>query len=250
MSKKLRRAFYLDGDTVVAETDVVRFAVGNDDQSLRSQVWTFFGSADRPDFYVTSSLISSDQKGSIHPTRAQFGYTSQMWPPSHGNWVGARPPSRHLETLTIPPLAEHEHFYVLTIRLPGIGLRKVGRPARRPKPLVLITPFDADTCVTLNLVLYEGDWRDFIAPIPGQKAVAALRNPDGRSLIVFMRKERENDPVAFYNQFLSPLPAPTKGVALGDDLTLFATHKRESHQPILITELHNIAGPSSSVPPN
>lgn len=62
MSKKLRHALYLDGDVIVAETDVIRFAVGDHEASLRSDVWTFFGSLKKPDFYFTSSLVSSDQK--------------------------------------------------------------------------------------------------------------------------------------------------------------------------------------------
>ena len=244
MSKRARRAFYLDGNSVIAETDVVRFAVGDDDQTLRSQVWTFFGSANKPDFYVTSSLIRADQKGSIHPTRAQFGYISQMWPPRGRNWMGVPPPSRHLETLIIPPLVKDEHLHVMTIRLPGIGLRMAGRPARRPKPLVLIPSYDAQTLITLHLVLYEGDWRRFVAPTPRQKAVAALENSNGRSLVVFLRKEREDDPVAFYNGLLKSLPVPSESTEWGDDLVLFATHQRLSDQPILITELHNIARPN------
>jgi hypothetical protein len=250
MSKKKRQAFYLDGGIVVAENDVVRFAVGDDAKNLKSEVWTFFGSARNPDFYVTSSLISRDQKGSIHPTRAQFSFTSQMWPPSLENWIGPQPTSRHLESIIIPYLADGDHFHVMTIRLPGIGLRKVGRPANRPKPFVLIKPFSADICLTLNLVLYEGDWKDFIAPLPGQNAIAAIRNKDGRSLIVLMRNEQENDPVALYDRHLKSLPVPNAINIVSDDLTFFYSHKREPDQPILITELHGIAASTSHAGPH
>ena len=246
MSTKSRRAVYLDGDTIVAETDVIRFAVGDDEHNLRSDVWTFFGAAQKPDFYFTSSLVSDDQKGSIHPTRGQFSYTTQIWPTSLENWVGPAPTSRHMEIIDIPPLAEGKHFHVMTIRLPGIGLRTIVRPARRPRPFVLIPSFGADICVTLNLVLYEGDWRKFVGPLLGQKAVAAIRNCDGRSLILFMRKEREQDPVAFYNRFLGSIPVYHAGVKLPDHVSLFATHLREVHQPILITELHNLAVTATS----
>lgn len=240
MSKKSRHAVYLDGDAIVAETDVIRFAVGEDEHSLRSDVWTFWGSAQRPDFYLTSSLVSEDQKGSIHPTRGQFSYTEQMWSLPLENWVGPPPASRHMETIDVPPLKAGEHFHVMTIRLPGIGLRRVGRPARRPKPFVLIPSFGVDTLISLNLVLFEGDWREFVDPLPGQKAVAAIRNQDGRSLIVFLRKEREQDPVEFYNRFLGSIPWHSSGAKLPDGPSLFATHLREAHQPIFITELHDL----------
>ena len=227
---------------MIAETDVVRFAVGQDMQNLKSEVWTFWGSAEKPDFYVTSSLINAELKGSIHPTRGQFSFTTQAWPPpSFENWVGSRPESRHLDTIAIRHLVAGEHFHVMTIRLPDIGLRKVGVTAKRPRRFEQIPPFGYDECVTLNLVLYEGDWKEFISQLPGQKAIAAIRNQSGRSLIVFKGMEQESDPVALYDQFLKGLQVSNTVVGLGGDLTLFVGHKREPNQPILLTELHNIA---------
>lgn len=129
----------------------------------------------------------------------------------------------------------------MTIRLPDIGLRKAGVPARRQRRFEQIPPFGYDECVTLNLVLYEGDWKEFISQLPGQKAIAAIRNQSGRSLIVFKGMEQESDPVALYDQFLKGLQVSNTVVGLGGDLTLFVGHKREPNQPILLTELHNIA---------
>jgi hypothetical protein len=241
LSKKRRQASYLDGNDEILQSDVIRFAVGDAEDEIRSEVWTIFGSATKPDFYVTSSLISTDQKGSIHASRAQFGYTSQTWPPSDYNWVGEPPKSRHLEILNIPELTDGEHFHVLTVRLPGIGLRHRGRAARRPRPLVLFPSYGLDTCVTLNLVLYQGDWRDFISPLPGQKAVAAVRNDNGRSLIVFLRREYEADPRGRYRELLRSLPSASARLSHQQDMTVFVTHSRAPNKPIVLTELHNIS---------
>lgn len=137
-------------------------------------------------------------------------------------------------------MVDGDHFHVMTIRLPGIGLRKVGRPARRPKPLVLIPSYGIDTCITLNLVLYEGEWRNFVKPLPGQKAIGVITNQYGRTLSIFLRKEKENSPAEFYNKFLNTISTTIIGKDLPDNITVFSTHQRQAHEPILITELHNI----------
>lgn len=239
------RTFFLLGETA-SPVDQLRIGVADESGSFhKSAVWSFWASKKGPDFYVSSSTLKADMKGSVHWTVMNFGflqYASIFQPP----WQGDRPQSRHLERLDIPEMVYGQTLHLWRVRIPGFALRDFEVPIQSSKHQLMLTPCPADQGFCIDMVLVQGDWRPIAEYREGRpQAFGALESDYGRSLLVFLSLERFDDleqMKAHWSEQLARIPAAAipNLPAADDNLQAMIWMQRTPEQAITMTELHGL----------
>lgn len=246
---KQPRAFLLRDGQIHEAVDAVRLAVIDKEKRLKSTIWRFWASKRGPDFYVTSGMLKSDMKASIHPTVAQFSYLAGFVPDmTSDKWVGAPISSRHIQRMDLPAMDMGESLHVFSVQLPGFGLRRGGDAWQWSGPIGLLDAYPPNELVTFDLVLVQGPWEPFAVPADGRAAIGLLVGHDGRHAVIFIRRQRIENPLErmeWIEQQLSQ--TKFKGEPI-DDLCLLLWMNREPNQALTMIETHNIeARPEADV---
>jgi hypothetical protein len=247
MQVKRNRAYTLRDGQPFREVDALRLAIA--DRSIedkvdrplmrRSGVWKFRTARNGTHFFVTSSNLQGDMKGTVHPTAAHFGFSSPD--EKFESWVGPKPESRHLHKLKVRDLKDGEHQHIFIVHLPGFALMPEPLPFDKGKIVTWSDPPPPDFEVTFALTVIHGDWSQFLVTDPRFVSVGLMTGADDRHALVSFGLERYPDreaAVANMQRNLGLIQAdgePVKG-----DLTSFLWMEREENDPIRIIELSGV----------
>jgi len=238
------QAYTLKNGEIDEEVDVLRLLIGaGEDEPFmrRSSVWKFFMGKRGHDFFVTSSSIQGEMKGTVHLTRAQFGFTAQSpYPPK--SWVGTPPLNRHYHTLDIPNLADGDFQHIFAISFPGFALLQTPQPLEPNKHTVRIEPPTATAEITFALTLVQGDWRQFQTAGENERYVGLLTGDTDRHALVSISCYRLTDATQTYKNMERNLALiDTQSRELPDgELSALLWLERQPNDPIRIIELGSI----------
>lgn len=248
MKVEPNRAYTIRSGEIHQRVDVVRLAVAdrhvesNSEGPLgrRSAVWKFWPARRGNHFFVTSSHLQTDMKGTVHPKVAHFGFSQHQ--ESYENWLGPQPESRHLHKLKIRDLREGDHQHILFVQIPGFALMSTPQPFDPGKIVTWSDPHPPNFEVTFALTVVQGDWRSFAASEGNFVTIGLLTGENDRhALISFGIAKYEDVSVAMANmeRNLALIPNFDTGNK-SEELTAVFWMERQDHEPIRIVELSAI----------
>jgi hypothetical protein len=248
MRTQPNRAYTLRNGEVFQQVDALRLAIadravdsGIDGPLLRkSAVWKFRTARNGTHFFVTSSHLQNDMKGTVHPTEAHFGFSRPD--EKFDKWIGPKPASRHLHRLKVRNLKDGEHQHIFVIHLPGFALLRKPLPFDEGKIVTWSDPHPSDCEVTFSLTIVQGDWTQFVA-IEGQfVTVGLLTGADDRhALISFGVLKYEDKEAAIANmQRNLGLIQGREMDPINGELTALLWMDRQEDEPVRIIELSGV----------
>ncbi|HYD88869.1 MAG TPA: hypothetical protein VEA80_15450 [Vitreimonas sp.] len=243
------KAYWLKDGEVVEQVDQLRLAIGAGEAApdmRRSAVWKFSTRKKTTDFFVTANTIQGDMKGSVHRTRAHFGFADPSTEPEA--WVGPPLHSRHYHVLEFNELAAGEYRNVMRVGLPGFALMPKPLPIEPKKRIHLIAPPPHDHEITFGMTVVEGDWRQF-EPDVGQY-VGLLTGSADRHALISVRLMRYDDVDAVIANMKRNLALiDTHGRAIPEeDLSVLLWMNRAPDQHITMIELNGVRWQPKSTP--
>lgn len=250
MEQALRnRAFTLSRGDIHEEVDSVRVAIadravregGNYPVRRRSAVWKYFPQKTGSHFFVTSSGIQKDMKGTVHPGEAHFGFSKDIGP-DNSSWVGPLPSTRHLHVLKIRDLKEGEYQHVFAVSIPGFGLMQTAQAFDKGKVVTWSDPHPYNYEVTYGLTVVEGDWREFTTTTPGRVFIGLLTGDANRHALISFSVYPYQDLKAAIDkmqQNLDRIESRDREVS-DQECSVLLWMNREADEPIRIVELNNV----------
>lgn len=248
MRTQPNRAYTLRNGEPFQQVDALRLAIA--DRSVesglegpllrKSAVWKFRTARNGTHFFVTSSHLQNDMKGTVHPTEAHFGFSRPD--ESFEKWIGPKPASRHLHTLKVRDLKDGEHQHIFVIHLPGFALMPTPLPFDPGKIVTWSDPHPSDSEVTFSLTVIQGDWTDFVTNEGPFVSVGLLTGAEDRHALVsfgVLKYEEKEAAVANMQLNLQLIQGreidPTDG-----DLTALLWMNRQEDEPVRIIELSGV----------
>lgn len=249
MLSQPNRAYTLRDGEIHQEVDAVRLAIA--DRSIeseiegpllrRSAVWKFRSAHNGTHFFVTSSHLQGDMKGTVHPSEAHFGFSSPS--PDFRTWVGPKPASRHLHRLRIRDLSEGEFQNIFVVHLPGFALMPKPLPFDPKKIVTWSDPHPPESEVMFSLTVVQGNWRQFSFQEEGQVPVGLLTGSEDRHALISFGLSRYPDKdaaIANMKRNLGLIQAPADH-SFPEDLTAVLWMERGEEDPIRMIELHGVS---------
>lgn len=236
-------AFLLRNGEITEEVDAIRLTIGAGPQQpgmRRSCVWKFRSRKDKTDFFVTSDSIQGEMKGTIHRTRAHFGFSdpSGAQPKS---WTGSPLGNRHLHVVDIRDLRPGDYQHVMRVSFPGFALLPTPLALKPGKPVLQLDPPQPGTELTVGATIVEGDWRRFSKPMNGEY-VGLLTGDSDRYLLISITYVVYEDPESArrnMNRNLGRVDAPNVDAREGN-LGVLLFMDRAEDQPITMIELNGV----------
>lgn len=243
------RAFTLRDGKIQQEVDAIRLAVGDrpfdkpDGSPIlrKSGVWKFRTAKNGTHFFLTSSGLQSEMKGTVHLTEAHFGLNEHVEETSD-SWIGPIPSSRHFHTLRIRELAEGEYQHVFGIAIPGFALMETPQAFDRGKIVTWSDPHPFDTEVTFGLTVVQGDWRQFLGTESPSTFIGLLTGDADRHALVSFTLNKYPDvsaAIANMQRNLGLIGLGNRQLPIEELSTIFWMD-REVDDPIKIIELNSV----------